>query len=463
MRGRPPWGRWTRVYIHCPPKNDPNTLEHRSRTGVCTNLDDDDACPPTAGVDDEKWYPQYGGCRKKRCAHGRDSDGYCEDPPTTSTPSLPSDPTPPTDVEADGHSPTDSTDAGQSVVSWGASAAALQDDYTLARYEFRYGVVPDPSPTDLANSVSSPVVELLPDRWLPRDPADDKKEKPLIISASSTAHTVSGLTLYTLYRVEIQAVYTAPPITSPGTPPVPRPAKTSDWKHAYTYPTHDAVPSSDGEKIGVIPLLGFRPADPAATGTKPGQFRYVQCTNSYLLPLGISSADRTRLFSQVTRGIATWAAAYDEVDVIRKTPRECTALEVFKHGVQFARDEDNMKLHTNVVVFSSLGDPMKEHCGKETSRACAAIRPRDVWPIRSTKIVFHNGIEYKTNRSGLSCTTAWVTAMHEIGHAFGLGDTESSMSGNYGFWPTVMSRSAYDNCEPTALDIATLKAIYQSR
>ena len=66
------------VYIHCPPDDDPNTLEHRSSTGRCTNLDDNDVCPLNAdGEDDEKWYPQYGGCRKKSCPHGRYSNGNC--------------------------------------------------------------------------------------------------------------------------------------------------------------------------------------------------------------------------------------------------------------------------------------------------------------------------------------------------------------------------------------------------
>ena len=203
--------------------------------------------------------------------------------------------------------------------------------------------------------------------------------------------------------------------------------------------------------------------DELAARAVPTQQMVVQCTNSYLLPLRILSADRVRLFSQVTRGFTTWAAAYEKVDLIRKTPREYTPLEVFNHGAQFERDEDNMKLHTNVVVLTTLGDQMKIYCGKETSLACAAKRPRDGWPIRSTKIVFHTGVEYKTNRSGLSCTDAYVTAMHEAGHAFGLGDTESPMEGHYGYWPTVMSQSVYSNCEPTALDIATIKAIYQSR
>ena len=98
------------MYIHCPTDDDPDTLEHRNlRTGACTDLDDDDACPHNdQGEDDEKWYPQYGGCRKKRYAYGRDSEGYCRNPPAAPLPSLASDPTPPTDVTADGDSPTDS-------------------------------------------------------------------------------------------------------------------------------------------------------------------------------------------------------------------------------------------------------------------------------------------------------------------------------------------------------------------
>ena len=66
------------------------------------------------GEDDEKRYPQYGGCRKKPCPHGRDSDGHSRNPPAKPTPSLAPDPTPPTDAtaDADGHSPTGSAGQG---------------------------------------------------------------------------------------------------------------------------------------------------------------------------------------------------------------------------------------------------------------------------------------------------------------------------------------------------------------
>ena len=60
--------------------------------------------------------------------------------------------------------------------------------------------------------------------------------------------------------------------------------------------------------------------------------------------------------------------------------------------------------------------------------------------------------------------TQAASQIHSVGHAFGLGDTSAtSTSGRYGLWPTVMSDSYEANCEPTALDIAAIKAIYQSR
>ena len=61
-------------------------------------------------------------------------------------------------------------------------------------------------------------------------------------------------------------------------------------------------------------------------------------------------------------------------------------------------------------------------------------------------------------------TAAYVVAMHEVGHALWLFDTQSTpTSSSYGLWPSAMSSSMYDNCEPTALNIAAIKAIYQSR
>ena len=59
---------------------------------------------------------------------------------------------------------------------------------------------------------------------------------------------------------------------------------------------------------------------------------------------------------------------------------------------------------------------------------------------------------------------AFVVAMQELAHAFGLGDTRTlSTSDSSGEWPSVMSNSMDDNCEPTALDIAAMKAVYQAR
>ena len=90
------------VYIFCPPNDaDANQGEYRNlRTGACTHLTDDDVCPES----DERWFPQYaataetdpqGGCRPKRCTHGRTSTGRCRTvtPPTTPRPSFTGTPT----------------------------------------------------------------------------------------------------------------------------------------------------------------------------------------------------------------------------------------------------------------------------------------------------------------------------------------------------------------------------------
>ena len=460
------------VFIFCPPDDDtPDLLEHRRLSdGACTHLDDDDVCPLNAeGVDDEKWFPEYGGCRKKRCPYGRYSTGTCRPRPTISPPapppSLAADPTPPTDVTADGHSPTDSS--GQSVVTWEASDAEIQDSYTLARYELRYGKVPGPSLPMRAMALRK-LVDLLPGIWLPRDPVT-LREKPVTLSASSLTHTLTSLTLYTLYRVEVRAVYTAPPIIYPGGQTASRPEKLSEWRHAYTYPTHDPIPSTDGDIVGVIPIAGFRPADPGVTYSEIGQYRFVQCTNWDLLPswpLAVHVAERDKLFRQVRLGFGTWAAAYDNIDVRYNPPDYCTIREVNRIGDEVAADEAAGEVHLNVVIFAASGIEIDAHCRQDDVAACAYRWPptAGTTEIRSTKIVLNKNLDYENDLPNAPCTTAYAVAMHELGHAFGLNDTRAlSILDSYGLWPTVMSNSMYSNCEPTALDIAAMKAIYQSR
>ena len=367
------------VFIFCPPDDDtPDLLEHRRLSnGACTHLDDDDVCPLNAeGVDDEKWFPEYGGCRKKRCSYGRYSTGTCRPRPTISPPARPlglaSDPTPPTDVTADGHSPTDSS--GQSVVTWEASDAAIQNSYTLARYELRYGEVEEDTINMNRAMAIGTFVDLLPDRWLPRDPLNDE-EQPVTLSASSLTHTLTSLRLFRLfrlfrlYRIEVRAVYTAPSHVAQGE--IVTPQKLSEWRHAYTYPTHDPSPITSGELVGVIPIAGFRPADPGATNSTIAQYRFVQCTNWSLLPpwpLAVHVAERDKLFRQVRLGFSTWAAAYDTIDNRYNPPDYCSIQEVDRIGDQVAADEADGSAHLNVVIFAATVQRWNEHCDQEACR-----------------------------------------------------------------------------------------------
>ena len=101
--------------------------------------------------------------------------------------------------------------------------------------------------------------------------------------------------------------------------------------------------------------------------------------------------------------------------------------------------------------------------------------------VVTAQIILRNNLPYHTNYrttiitpatpvTTLTCTEMYVTAMHEVGHIYGLGDTAAVDSAgtvsSYGIWPSVMSLgvySSYHHCRPTQLDIAAVKAIYQSR
>ena len=449
-------------------------LDHYWSNGACvpkiTSAPSDPTCSAAEQLDGyTTYFSSYGGCRPPSCPDGRSPDGFCIPPvvpPQAPSLVLASDPTPPTDVTADGHNPTDSS--GQSVVTWDASDAAIQNSYTLARYELRYGeVLQDTINMNRATAIGT-FVDLLPDRWLPRDPLNDE-EQPVTLSASSLTHTLTSLRLYRLYRIEVRAVYTAPPRVDTGGVIIPQPEKLSEWRHAYTYPTHDPSPITSGELVGVIPIAGFRPADPGVTYSAIGQYRFVQCTDWHLLPAWprpIRVAERDRLFHQVRLGLGTWGGAYDNIEVLYNTPRDCSVQEVDEIGDQVADDETDGEVHLNVVIFAAGGTEMEEHCDQRHVAGCAYRWPDTAGSteIRSTKIVLNKNLEYVKNQLTAPCTRAYAVAMHELGHAFGLNDTSTTSTNNsYGEWPTVMSNSAYSNCEPTALDVAAMKAIYQSR
>ena len=164
--------------------------------------------------------------------------------------------------------------------------------------------------------------------------------------------------------------------------------------------------------------------------------------------------------------------------------KDCTHQEIYELGDQVADDEDDGRVHVNVCHI----------CGQRRRHSLsivACLLSRGVLVIGRTGL--HHDPVYKDNpqhelrlqscppeinKLGRTITrwrprkthghymyggVCYRIAMHELGHVFGLGDTTSAILGNYGLWPTVMSGSMYDNCEPTALDVAAIKAIYQSR
>ena len=461
------------VPIFCPPNpGNPNLLEWRNLSdGSCTNLED--AC----SADDEKWFPEYMGCKKETCRHGRTSTGECRshsDPESSPVPvHLAVDPEPPSSVTADGDSSSGSATArypGQIEVRWSKPADAIVG-HVLAGYDIRYGRVTPASTTDKENAHMS-FVDLSVSSWEPTIE---------IRTASTTSHIIDGLAVPELYRVEVSTVYR--PSSGSGA------NETSDWQHAYSYPTVTALPMGSIEEVGgVVPVNAYLDLDPITldgrtTDPDLGQFRYVLCTNAETLPpsptrmitriIGgapvvvpapLNTSERNTLLSQIRAGLHSW----NHVSGISATwtgNRTCTTAELSR------------TTRINMVRLASLkAIPMV--CGG-TPAGCA-YKPRDSTDSDraiTAQIVLRNNLVYHTNYTTrlapittLGCSEMYLIAMHEVGHIFGLGDTHALDSTGsrvpYGRWPSVMSFSVYSNyhdCRPTQLDVAAIKAIYQSR
>ena len=426
---------------------------------------DDPPCSASEIADGNTvYYSSYGGCRPppSACDNGRGPNGFCR--PSTGTtqapliPARPVDPAPPSSVTADGDSRgvtglhSSGSLAAESSVEWRAGSRRIVG-HTLAHYEVRYGEVDDPSEEDRETAVTTQVY-LLPDSW---------GTPSITVPAGTTSIVLRGLAAYQLYRIEVRGVYAPdnppPPVGGVTPPPVYR---FSDWEHAYTYPTRTAAPNVLAQMVGVVPVTRYRPPDPAITNDQPGTYRWVSCTNADLIPAGILTSDRNKLFSQISAGVRTWAAT-GIVRNIRSTPKECTDTDLSTSPATDHLSEVTRRAHTNVVVLAATGDQMMDLCGTSDSRACVVHTPRTGVEIRSTKIVINQDVKYKANFGTAACSEAYMLAMHEAGHAFGLGDTTSASADSYGKWPSVMSQSVYSNCVPTGLDVAALKAIYQSR
>ena len=446
-------------------------------TGYCT-------CP--AG---DEWLPDHNGCRPSSCPHGRDSDGRCLPPPTTTTTTVAGRwsgickfsftkgdaasvdlPThgaglsytlrpyrPGTDYVPAGMSAT--RKAGGSYTVAGTPTAG--GDWTAilivalprntsdnlpcsfavpAAPDTPEGLAADGDSRGVAGGGGQSVVE-----WDEVVGATSYEVRHKLATASAWAGPVSttgltttlgGLTLDRLYFVQVRAVNRY---------------GNSAWSDiVYTYPTR--TPAGRGDTVGIMPVWGYR---------SDGSYDYVLCLN---IPPLVSSrpppsrpgkpppttttvligSDRVR---EITDGVEEWETATGMVTVSYHS-RNCSVTELSRHD-----RADNMVDLVRVVP----DDDVHVYCGNPNAGACIIEYSGAISYSRVT--ISDAAVTTKApGRNRLSCSVLFGHALHEAGHAFGLGHPDSKYDGR-----SVMTNTGQRYCKLPAVDIRAIIKIYQSR
>lgn len=289
-----------------------------------------------------------------------------------------------------------------------------------------------------------------------------------IYRVSDTILTIGNLTPQTLYSLQIRAVKSSGSLTS-------------SWSDKiYTYPTREPLPSTS-RQVGTYEIIelyngrrdvliaGYRRYVPEGASTDvPGYYGYRICSST-LIP----ESNRANIIQEIDEAAEIWESATGILTAIR-SQSNCTSDELIIEG-------DKRLKENNIIRFTTSSDT-EELCGVskdgdpnpgcvhhypnplESSNGAIDITHIFIYDIAGTTTYTTDyTVTYDTGPTSAGhtvttakCSTLFQIMMHEIGHAFGLGDSADRRS-------SVMSGNMYKLCEPTSLDVVAIKAIYQSR
>lgn len=279
----------------------------------------------------------------------------------------------------------------------------------------------------------------------------------------NTSLTIGGLTPRTIYAIKVRAIGSSTSMTS-------------DWsERIYTYPTHEPIPVisrqlgtydeiSTSGNLDTIRIAGYQQqiykGYPAAI---IGNYIYIICTTT-LTP----STNEANIIREITKGAEIWKSATNVV-TITKDNSDCTADELII-------DKAQRSTANNIIRFADSAETIQACVLGQSTTAPPACVNHFPNPLQShsgvinithifiledagtaNRTMSRNAIFTNNNISITSnCSYLFQLTMHEVGHAFGLGDLKARGE-------SVMSNSLYDLCDPTALDVVAIRAIYQSR
>ena len=356
----------------------------------------------------------------------------------------------PDGLEANSNSPQQTE--GQAVFKWNAVNG------TRRHYEVQYREVRATTRLSTVSLIPVPAYELSDDpeskvgKWKNVFITDNPISRRSV--GGKITKTISGLYLNVYYEIRVRTV------NSTG-------SNVSSWaKSIYTYPTYEPVPKHDSsllpiahhdnvKAIGIVRVTGFLDAN-SGNAVHPGSnmsvYSYVICSDT----LPQQSSTRNRIITEIENGIDAWSdSTGGMVQGVHHTsngiPKNCNTLAsgLLRNKIKLLSDVD-LK---NKCQFTLLADAIDAACvfwvpsGWLITEASGKITATDIF-------IYNNA---STGNNGKQCSKMHRIAMHEVAHAFGFYDKALIKE------KSIMNTDNDDMCNPTVHDIASMKAIYQSR
>ncbi len=250
-------------------------------------------------------------------------------------------------------------------------------------------------------------------------------------AGSSASHTITGLSIETLYRVQVRSVQNG---------------VASDWSEpAFLYPTS----SQPSGMIATIPYNAYHSSS---------RYDFMICSATFTV------SSRDEWIADIEAAAAAWNAALqwpprstDLVSMSSSTTPTCLVESYTSMPapgeVRLVTDKTTFDAKCGVVPMGQV----RRACTKWEKQRISGNKDSDWTFTAMPSILFQDlGDVMWTPGTGTPCSQARRTTAHELGHALGLGH-----AGTRGV--SVLNPShQVPLCGPTNYDVAAVTALYQS-